>query len=98
MGERAETHLRLLAEAELRSAMAVPAGGIAGRWHSARLTLVAQALTAVDAIGADVAEQIQAEVGLAGAIRHRLPARGPSRDTPGRHPGGHGGGWRRRVR
>jgi hypothetical protein len=75
-GERAETHLRLLAEAELRRAMAVPAGGMAGRWHSARLALVAQALTAVDAIGADVAEEIQAEVCVAVTVRHRLPARG----------------------
>ena len=82
--ERAETHLRLLAEAELRRAMAMPGGSIPGRWHSARLALVAQALTAVDAVGADVAEEIQADVGLAVAARHRLFARspGPGRTQP----------------
>jgi hypothetical protein len=79
--ERAETHLRLLAEAELRRVMKMPAGSIPGRWYSARLALVAQALTAVDAVGADVADQIQADVGLAVAARHRLSARGPG---PGR--------------
>jgi hypothetical protein len=79
--ERAETHLRLLAEAELRRVMKMPAGSIPGRWYSARLALVAQALTAVDAVGADVADEIQADVGLAVAARHRLSARGPG---PGR--------------
>ena len=75
--ERAETHLRLLAEAELRRVMKVPMGSIPGRWYSARLLLVAQALTAVDAVGADVADEIQADVGLAVAARHRLPEPGP---------------------
>jgi hypothetical protein len=75
--ERAETHLRLLAEAELRRAMQVPMGSIRGRWYSPRLVLVAQALTAVDAVDADVADEIQADVGLAVAARHRLPDRGP---------------------
>ncbi len=79
--ERAETHLRLLAEAELRRVMKTPMGSIPGRWYSARLALVAQALTAVDAVGADVADEIQADVGVAVAARHRLPARGPG---PGR--------------
>ena len=79
--EGAETHLRLLAEAELRRVMRMPAGSIRGRWYSERLVLVAQALTAVDAVGADVADEIQADVGLAVAARHRLPARGPG---PGR--------------
>jgi hypothetical protein len=46
-----ETHLRLLAEAELRRAMKMPAGSIPRRWHPARLALVAQALTAVGAVG-----------------------------------------------
>jgi hypothetical protein len=75
--ERAETHLRLLAEAELRRVMKMAVGSIPGRWYSARLALVAQALTAVDAVGADVADEIQADVGLAVAARHRLFARGP---------------------
>src|SRR5690349_15995359 len=75
--ERAETHLRLLAEAELHRAMKMPVGSIPGRWHSARLALVAQALTAVGAVGADVADEIQADVGLAVAARRQLVARGP---------------------
>lgn len=79
--ERAETYLRLLAEAELRRAIKMPAGSIRGRWHSARLTLVAQALTAVGAVGADVADEIQADVGFAVAGRQRLSVRGPG---PGR--------------
>ena len=37
--EGAETYLRLLAEAELRRAMRMPAGGIPGRWDSARHAL-----------------------------------------------------------
>ena len=79
--EGAETHLRLLAEAELRRVMTMPAGSIPGRWYSARLALVGRALIAVDAVGADVADQIQADVGLAVAARHRFFARAPG---PGR--------------
>jgi hypothetical protein len=82
--ERAETHLRLVAETELRRVMTMPAGSIPGRWYSERLVLVAQALTAVDAVGAGVADEIQADVGLAVAARHRLAARGsgPGRTQP----------------
>ena len=79
--ERAETYLRLLAEAELRRVTTMAAGSIPGRWYSAGLALVAQALTAVGAVGVGVVDQIQADVGLAVAVRHRLPARGPG---PGR--------------
>ena len=79
--EGAETHLRLLAEAELRRVMKMPAGSITGRWYSERLVLVAQALTAVDAVSTGVAGEIQADIGLAVAVRHLLPARGPG---PGR--------------
>lgn len=75
--DRAETHLRLLAEAELRRAMTMPAGSISSRWYPATFALVAQALTAVGAVGADVADEIQADVGLAVAARHRLPVGGP---------------------
>jgi hypothetical protein len=75
--ERAETHLRLLAEAELRRVMTMPAGSIPSRWYSARLALVAQALTAVGAVDADVAAEIQAHIRLAAAARHRLDARWP---------------------
>jgi hypothetical protein len=78
--ERAETYLRLLAEAELRRATTMAARSSPGRWHSARLALAAQALSAVGAVGADVADQIRADVGLAVAVRHRLPARGPGPD------------------
>jgi hypothetical protein len=82
--ERAETHLRLLAETELRRAMKMPVGSIPARWHSARLALVAQALTAVDAVGSDAADQIQADIGLAVAARRRLvaPRPGPGRIRP----------------
>jgi hypothetical protein len=67
--ERAETYLRLLAEAELRRAMTTPASGNHGQWKSARLTQVARALTAVGAVSADVADEIQADAGLAVAGR-----------------------------
>ena len=77
--ERAETYLRLLAEAELRRATTMAARSSPGRWHSARLALAAQALSAVGAVGADVADQIQADVRLAVAVRHRLAAPGPDR-------------------
>jgi hypothetical protein len=63
--ERAETHLRQLAEAELRRAVKLPAGSIPGRWNSARLALVAQALSAVDAVVADTAAEIEANLDLA---------------------------------
>ena len=53
--ERAETHLRLLAEAELRRATAPGAQGLA---HSGRLSLVAQALIAVGAVDVGTADQI----------------------------------------
>ena len=83
--ERAETHLRLLAEAELRRVMTMPVGSISDRWYPARLALVAQALIAVGAVGADVANEIQAHVRLAVAVRHRLDAHwppGPGRIRP----------------
>ena len=60
--DRAEIHLRLLAEAELRRVMKMPMGSIPDRWYSARLALVAGALTAVDAVGANVANEIQGHV------------------------------------
>ena len=53
--ERAETHLRLLAEAELRRATAIAAGSLPGSWRSTRLELAAQALSAVGAVGVGVA-------------------------------------------
>ena len=90
--EGAETHLRLLAEAELRRVMKMPAGSIPDRFYSGRLVLVAQALTAVDAVGVGVADEIQADVGLAVAARHLLFARGPG---PGRtRPASRRTSWR----
>jgi hypothetical protein len=64
--------------------MKVPMGSIPDWWYSPRLVLVAQALTAVDAVGAAIADEIQADLGLAVAARHRLPDRGsgPGRTRP----------------
>jgi hypothetical protein len=76
--ERAETHLRLLAEAELRRAATWPAdGGLLEECHSARLELVAQALHAVRAFDMGAANEIQAELALALGVRQ-----------PGQRPGG----------
>jgi hypothetical protein len=68
--ERAETYLRLLAE--LRRATTIAAGSLPGQWRSTRLELAAQALCAVGAVSADVADEIQADIGLAVAGRYRL--------------------------
>src|SRR6516162_5653048 len=73
--ERAETHLRLLAEAELRAAVqAAPVSG--GRWPAermdasfARMTRVARALTDVHALDLEAAESILA--GFASALGAR---------------------------
>jgi hypothetical protein len=70
--ERAETYLRLLAEAELRRATTIAAGSLPGQWRSTRLELAAQALRVVGAVGVDVADEIQADLGLAIAGRYRL--------------------------
>jgi hypothetical protein len=85
-GERAETYLRLLAETELRRAMAMPAGGKPDRWISARFKLVAHALAAVGAVSADVVAQIQADVGLAAARRQPIYD-GTARWLPTERPG-----------
>jgi hypothetical protein len=78
--EPAETFLRLLAEAELRHAAAMPAARMPGLRHPAGLALAAQALTAVGAVDSGVAMEIQADSGLAVAARQT-----PTRDTgPGR--------------
>jgi hypothetical protein len=49
--ERAETYLRLAAEAELRRATTIAADSLPGQWRSARLELAAQALRASHAAG-----------------------------------------------
>jgi len=77
--ERAETHLRLLAEAELRHATAIPVGS-ADQWHAQRLFLAAQALTAVGAVEAGAAEQLQADTDL--ALMRRRPSRGATGAFP----------------
>jgi hypothetical protein len=79
--ERAETHLRLLAEAELRRAATWPAdGGLLDECHSARLELVAQALHAVRAFDMGAANEIQAELALALGVRQ--PRQGPGGPAP----------------
>ena len=70
--ERAETYLRLLAEAELRRATTIAAGSLPGQWRSTRLELAAQALRVVGAVGVGVADEIQADLGLAIAGRYGL--------------------------
>jgi hypothetical protein len=79
--ERAETHLRLLAEAELRRAITRPAdGGLLDECHSARLELVAQALHAAHAFDMGAANEIQAELTLALGVRQ--PGQGPGGLAP----------------
>ncbi len=72
--EHAETHLRQLAEAELRRATAPSA---LGRGHASRLPLVAQALIAVGAVDVGTADQIQAELHLALAARYQAAGATP---------------------
>jgi hypothetical protein len=77
--ERAEAHLRLLAEAELRRVPVSPVDGAV----SHRLALVTQALAAVGAIDAGRGEQIQAELELALAMRPgSAPRPGPGWPSP----------------
>ncbi len=66
--ERAETHLRQLAEAELRRAT-TPAAGVPGRRDTTRLALVTQALLAVGAVDVGTADEVRADLELALAIR-----------------------------
>ena len=79
--EGAETYLRLLAEAELRGPMAParrqPWAGPGG--STARLTVVAQALTAVRALDYETVEDILADFDLAVGLRQRAdrPTSGP---------------------
>jgi hypothetical protein len=72
--ERAETHLRLLAEAELRRATTWPADRrLLDECHSVRLELVAQALHAVHAFDMDAANEIRAELAAALGVRQYHP-------------------------
>jgi hypothetical protein len=72
--ERAETHLRQLAEAELRRATAP---GAQGRGQAGRLPLVAQALIAAGAVDVGTADQIQADLDLALAARYQAAGATP---------------------
>lgn len=79
--EGAETYLRRLAEAELRRATARPGDGVLlDECHSARLEFVALALRAAHAFDMGAANEIQAELALALALRQ--PRQGPGGLTP----------------
>jgi hypothetical protein len=71
---RAETHLRQLAETELRHATEP---GALGRGPAGRLPLVAQALIAVGAVDVGTADQIGAELDLALAARYQAAGMTP---------------------
>jgi hypothetical protein len=75
--EGAETQLRLLAEAELRRATTVPVDDrLLDECHSARLELVAQALHAVHAFDMGAADEIEADLAFALAVRQVRSGRG----------------------
>ena len=84
--EHAETHLRQLAEAELRRATTP---GALGAGHVGSLPLVAQALIAVGAVDVGTADEIQAELDLALAARQASEGARHRSDRPaaqGGHP------------
>jgi len=79
--ERAETHMRRVAEAELRRAFGAPEGLVYSldqlmkartALPASRLNQIARALTAVRALDPDVAEAIRDEFTLALALRQHL--------------------------
>src|ERR1700733_2081084 len=76
--DRGETHLRLVAEAELRRVREQDASVSAG----GRVMRVAQALTAVGAIDTATADVIQADFELALTRRQRKPPGGQPADSP----------------
>jgi hypothetical protein len=97
---RAEAHLRQLAEAELRHATAPGARRLD---HSGRLALVAQALIALGAVDLGTADEIQAELDLALAVRQpgegsaspqRLSWVRPRRDVTATFGGSRPASWR----
>ena len=105
---RAETHLRQLAEGELRRATAP---GALSLGPAGTLPLVAQALIAVGAVDVGTADQIQAELDVALAARYqaagmtpqalaRLHGVRPPGPSPARspRPGSHHGRWYRPAR
>lgn len=95
--ESAKTHLRLLAEAELRRTTVSPADSAVGhQGHSPRLALVAQALCAAGAIDAGTAEQIQTQLDLALAAWQLSPLN-PNNPGPGALPPAERGLLERRL-
>jgi hypothetical protein len=81
--EGAETYLRVLAEVEMRGSTTHgldPAWWPGGRpASSARMTVVAQALTAVHALDEKTAEDVMADFDLAAGVRRRHDPSGPAR-------------------
>src|ERR1700688_352578 len=91
--ERAETYLRVLAEAELRDRALAPPGpgprsGAPFVTLSIALTRAAWALTAVGALDLETVEAIVADAELARAVRSRPEAASPGLASPGRFVGG----------
>jgi hypothetical protein len=71
--ERAETHLRLLAEAELRRTTALRADGTMSQRHVPSLALAAQVLSAVGAVDVGTVDEIRHDLDLAIAVRRPCP-------------------------
>jgi hypothetical protein len=71
--ERAETHLRLLAEAELRRATALRADGTMSQRHAPSLALAAEVLAAVGAVDAGAVDEIRYDLDLALVVRRPCP-------------------------
>jgi hypothetical protein len=69
--ERAETHLRLLAEAELRRSTAPPANGTAGQRDVPSLALAAELLCTVGAVDVGAMDEIRHDLHF--ALSARLP-------------------------
>ena len=71
--ERAETHLRLLAEAELRRSTAPPANGTAGQRDVPSLALAAELLCTVGAVDVGAMDEIRHDLHFALAVRQPAP-------------------------
>ena len=83
--ERAETHLRLLAEAELRRSMTPSGGGAAGQRHTPSLALAGYVLWTVGAVDIGVMDEIRDDLEFARAVREPVPL-SPARPGPGGSP------------
>jgi hypothetical protein len=71
--ERAETHLRLLAEAELRRATALRADSTMGQRHAPSLALAAEVLSAVGAVDVGTVDEIRCDLDFALVMRRPCP-------------------------